>query len=83
MNCSGPLNLISEKREERRPWTESSIRKPLKRAEEELAMRRVIEDEPIVLAPNWAWESGQDRKAVDEGVDVADTLAPKEEISIS
>ncbi len=45
-NRSGPHNLISEKRNERRPWTMSSIRKPLKRAEAELDLRRAMENEP-------------------------------------
>ena len=34
LNECGPLNLISEARNERRPWTPGSLRKPLKRAEE-------------------------------------------------
>lgn len=60
LNTSGPHNLISEKRDERRPWTMSSIRKPLKKAEAELEMRKELEDEEISIAPNWAWDSSQD-----------------------
>ncbi|UWQ90791.1 recombinase family protein [Rhodobacteraceae bacterium M382] len=60
LNRSGPHNLISEKRDERRPWTMSSIRKPLKRAEEELALRHEMGEVPMLIAPNWACESSQD-----------------------
>lgn len=69
VNRSGPHNLISEKRDERRPWTESSIRKPLKRAEEELLLRKEMEDEPVIIAPNWSWDASQDVPANDQGVD--------------
>ena len=65
LNRSGPHNLISEKRDERRPWTESSIRKPLRRAEAELAFRREKEDEPVVLASSWAWPASQGKSAED------------------
>lgn len=58
LNQSGPLNLISEKRDERRSWTTSSIRKPLKRAETELDLRLEFETEEIVLASDW--DSSQD-----------------------
>ena len=52
LNASGPLNLISEKRDERRPWTTSSIRKPLKKAEAELEMRRDLDKEEMAHAGN-------------------------------
>jgi len=42
LNSSGPLNLVSEKRAERKPWTTSSIRKPLQKAETELGLRKEI-----------------------------------------
>lgn len=52
LNASGPLNLISEKRDERRPWTTSSIRKPLKKAEAELEMRRDLDKEEMAHVGN-------------------------------
>ncbi len=75
VNCSGPHNLISEKRDERRPWTEGSIRKPLKRAEAELLLRKEMEDEPVIIAPNWSWEASQDMPASDQGVDTVHEVA--------
>lgn len=69
VNRSGPHNLISEKRDERRLWTDSSIRKPLKRAEEEILLRKEMEDEAIIIAPNRAWDASQDMPANDQGVD--------------
>lgn len=63
VNCSGPHNLVSEKRNERRPWTMSSIRKPLKRAEEELLLRKEMEDEPVTIAPSWSWVEDVQEKA--------------------
>tara|TARA_R100001369_G_scaffold89568_1_gene127356 strand:+ start:212 stop:1114 length:903 start_codon:yes stop_codon:yes gene_type:complete len=43
LNRSGLLNLVSEKRGERQPWTIGSIRKPLKKAEAELDMRKQLD----------------------------------------
>jgi DNA invertase Pin-like site-specific DNA recombinase len=63
LNASGPHNLISEKRNERRSWTISSIRKPLNKAEAELELRRELEDEKIVIAPNLILEASQDGNA--------------------
>ncbi|TDK53348.1 recombinase family protein [Antarcticimicrobium luteum] len=60
LNRSGLHNLISEKRNERRPWTTSSIRKPLKKVEAELELRKDLEEEEIVVAPSWAWDTSQD-----------------------
>lgn len=45
LNTSGLFNLISETRGERKPWTQSSLRKPLLKAEKELRFRRDLEDE--------------------------------------
>ena len=39
LNASGSLNLISERRSEREPWRISTLRKPLLKAIEELALR--------------------------------------------
>lgn len=50
VNAIGPHNLISERRNERRPWTISSIRKPLKRAEEEVLFRNAMALEPVRIA---------------------------------
>ncbi|WP_322864905.1 recombinase family protein [Aquicoccus sp. G2-2] len=69
VNRDGPHNLISEKRDERRLWTESSIRKPLKRAEEELLLRKEMEDELVIVAPNWSWDASRDMPANDQTVD--------------
>lgn len=80
VNRSGPHNLISEKRDERRPWTESSIRKPLKRAEEELLLRKKMEDEPVIIAPNWSWDEAQNMSVNDKGVDVVDEATLDEDI---
>lgn len=50
LNSSGPLNLISERRNERRAWTLGSIRKPLKLAKKEISLRRELEaDPPLVI----------------------------------
>jgi DNA invertase Pin-like site-specific DNA recombinase len=45
LNTSGPLNLISEKRSERQPWRVSTLRKPLLKAVDELALRSEDDDE--------------------------------------
>lgn len=51
LNSSGLLNLVSEKRNERKPWTDSSLRKPLKKAVAELDMRKqVTEDETFAAS---------------------------------
>ncbi|MEZ5714184.1 MAG: hypothetical protein R3D85_02790 [Paracoccaceae bacterium] len=83
VNRSGPHDLIGERREDRRPWTESGIRKPLERVEEELAMRREIGNEPIVLAPNRAWEPGRIGWAGDKAVAVADAFTRAEDLPIA
>lgn len=57
VNRSGPLNLISEKRGERRQWTLSSIRKPLKKAEAELEIRKELDAEPMDIAFEQDWGS--------------------------
>lgn len=79
LNRSGPLNLISEKRDERRPWTESSIRKPLARAEEELASRHEMDEEPILIAPNWSWDTSRDVPVNNPDVDVVREAALDED----
>jgi len=61
-NRSGPHNLISEKRNERRPWTMSSIRKPLKRAEAELDLRRAMENDPYDLSRSRTFDSSLDER---------------------
>ncbi len=83
LNRSGPHNLISEKRDERRPWTEGSIRKPLKRAEEELALRKEMEEEPVDIAPNWAWDSSLERPADDQVVDGVRDAASDEGMTVA
>ena len=57
LNRNGPMKLVSEKRGERRPWTLSSIRKPLKRAEAELEFRNELDREDMLKVPNWAWDT--------------------------
>lgn len=54
LNRSGLLNLISEKRGERRPWTASSIRKPLKKAEAELDLRKQLDAQDKLVAPGFS-----------------------------
>lgn len=67
-NLSGPHNLISETRNERRPWTIGSIRKPLKRAEAELDLRRAMENDPYDLSRSRNLHSSQDeRESVNNG----------------
>lgn len=83
VNRSGPHNLKSEKRDERRLWTESSIRKPLKRADEELALRKEMEEEPVVIAPNWAWDAFQKKPANDQGVDAVHEVALDEDTPVA
>lgn len=83
VNRSGPHNLISEKRDERRLWTESSIRKPLKRAEEELLLRKEMEDEPVVIAPSWSWDASQDMPVNDQVVDVVHEAALDESTPVA
>ncbi len=68
LNQSGPLNLKSEKRDERRLWTESSIRKPLRRAEEELLLRKELETEPVTISPKLTWEESRNIRTNDQGV---------------
>lgn len=46
LNKTGPKNLISEQRRERRDWTTGSLRKPLKRAEELLDFNKALERDP-------------------------------------
>jgi len=83
VNRSGPHNLISEKRNERRHWTESSLRKPLKRAEEELLLRKEMEEKPVVIAPNWAWDTSQQRQVNDQDVDAVHEVALDEDTSVA
>ena len=83
LNRSGPHNLISEKRDERRPWTMSSIRKPLKKAEAELEMRRELEDEEIVITPHRAWASLQDEKSGAQVSDAENTSPAEDDLPTS
>lgn len=53
VNKSGPYNLISDKRNERRAWTQGSIRKPLGRARQEIVCRREIDADDHVGVVNW------------------------------
>lgn len=83
VNRSGPHNLISGKRDERRLWTESSIRKPLKRAEEELLLRKEMEDEPNIIAPSWAWDTSHDMLVNDQGVDTVHEAAQDKDTPVA
>ena len=47
LNTSGPLNLVKASLPERKKWTYSSLRKPLLKAVEELAMRADLEAEDV------------------------------------
>lgn len=47
LNASGRLNLVKESTPERKPWTYSSLRKPLLAAIKELALRREVDAEEI------------------------------------
>lgn len=51
LNSSGVLNLVSEKHDERKPWTPGSLRKPLLRAEGELRLRCDLQEDAAVEAP--------------------------------
>nr|WP_309504081.1 recombinase family protein [uncultured Roseovarius sp.] len=80
LNRTGPHNLISEKRNERRLWTMSSIRKPLKRAEAELELRKELEGELIAFSPIIPKEVSQDETATVRGGDVDVGLQSDEDI---
>ncbi len=64
VNRSGPHNLISETRDERRPWTVGSIRKPMKKARAELQRRKEMASEDVTTTSGWGWDSAQDDGAV-------------------
>jgi hypothetical protein len=51
LNSTGPLNLVSEKRGERKSWTESSVRKPLKKVAVELDLRNQMADQMRQIGP--------------------------------
>lgn len=83
VNRAGPHNLVSEKRSEHRAWTMGSIRKPLKRAEEEVALRKELANEPVVLAPNWSWDSADERPLVRKEADAIVDDAADERMSLA
>ena len=80
LNRSGPHNLISEKRDERRPWTVGSIRKPLKKAEEEVVFRREIEGEPVAIAPIRGWDSSLDVRDDGSGMETGSLLKENDDL---
>lgn len=61
LNIAGPLNLTSEKRDERRQWTMGSLRKPLARAKDELLFRAQLEegDCPDILSVATSQPAGE------------------------
>ncbi|MBO9412397.1 MULTISPECIES: hypothetical protein [unclassified Ruegeria] len=42
---------------------------PLKRAEQELLLREEIEDEPVIIAPNWSSDEPPEIPADDNGLE--------------
>lgn len=60
LNRSGLHNLVSEKRGERRPWTASNIRKPLKKAEAEVDLRKQIDAQDRLVTPSFSFADNQD-----------------------
>ncbi len=79
VNRSGPHNLVSETRSERRPWTMSSIRKPLKKAEAELELRRDMANEKVILAPSRSWVDDTEEGAGSAAVESVSQSSPDDD----
>ncbi|PCH75201.1 MAG: hypothetical protein COC12_01615 [Rhodobacteraceae bacterium] len=84
VNRSGPHNLVSEKRNERRPWTAGSIRKPLEKAKHEITRRREIESGDLTTVLEWPlldFQVADDADHNQQAVSVAD--ADEEYVPVS
>ena len=79
VNQSGSHNLISEKRNERRAWTQGSIRKPLGRAKQEIAYRREMDADDHVGVIDWHMVDPQYGDDADRDEEVDSAKEPHED----
>ncbi len=79
LNAAGCWNVVSERNNTAKPWTIGSLRKPLKRAREELRLREEVFAEPFDLMCDEDQDDGADgvAQALEPVVESLSPLTPE------